>query len=182
MALITSSVKSSDEIFEHEDGWLETTIRKAEYGTSDKGKKYLDVWFDGLPDKVNARCFATVNGKTKEEFRIRNWFRFSNGGVESCKDGMLQHDDDPQNLIGMPINVLVFHNNKGYVDIFREPAPMVMNTDEQEYTEKNVQYWKNKAVMSLKSYMAYFASQDIANFVTPTNDIPVANGGDNTPF
>ena len=86
---------------------------------------------------------------------------------------MLIFDDDAQNLLGMPINILIYHNEGGYVTIYREPAPTVIESEHQKFTDKDVQYWKLKAESSLKSYLAYKGQSVASN--TPVEDIPVAD-------
>ncbi len=102
---------------------------------------------------MNARIYETVNRTTKEEFRISNWFRFSNSGIQEVIDNgsghpVVTYDDDPVNLEGMKINVLFYREQTGdgeYARIWREPAPVIMETDKLSYTEKDVSYWKTRA-------------------------------------
>ena len=64
--------------------------------------------------------------------------------------------DDAANLNGMTINVLFHKDPKDdkYTRIWREPAPVVMETDKLSYTEKNVSFWKNRAENSLNAFQS----------------------------
>ena len=55
----------------------------------------------------------------------------------------------------MTINVLFHKDPKDdkYTRIWREPAPVVMETDKLSYTEKNVAFWKNRAEISLNAIL-----------------------------
>jgi len=109
---------------------------------------------------MNARVYETVNSKTKEEFRISNWFRFANAGIQEVIDNgsghpVITYDDDPANLEGMTINVLFYREQTGdgeYARIWREPAPIVTETDKLSYTEKDVAYHKTRAERSLNTW------------------------------
>ena len=141
-------------------GWKELTIKKAKYD-SYNGKKFMDVWFEDYPDNMNARVYETINKTTHEEFRISNWFRFANAGIQEVIDNGSKHpvvtyDDDPANLNGMTINVLFHKDPKEdkYTRIWREPAPVVMETDKLSYTEENVAFWKSRAERSLNTFQS----------------------------
>ena len=56
----------------------------------------------------------------------------------------------------MTINVLFHKDPKDdkYTRIWREPAPVVMETDKLSYTEKNVSFWKNRAENSLNAFQS----------------------------
>ena len=158
MAIRTVTVGSGSGA-DYEAGWKELTIKQAKYDNYN-GKKFIDIWFDDYPENMNARVYETVNKTTHEEFRISNWFRFTNAGVQEVIDNgsghpVVTYDDDPVNLNGMTINVL-FHREQTtdgeFARIWREPAPVVMETDKLSYTEKDVTYWKNRAERSLNAW------------------------------
>ena len=55
----------------------------------------------------------------------------------------------------MTINVLFYREETGegeYARIWREPAPIVTETDKLSYTEKDVAYHKTRAERSLNSW------------------------------
>ena len=101
-----------------------------------------------------------VNKTTKEEFRISSWFRFANAGIQEVIDNgsgkpVITYDDDTENLNGVEINVLFYRENTGdgeYARIWREPAPVVMDTDQLSYTEKDVSFWKTRSERGLSSW------------------------------
>tara|TARA_R100000789_G_scaffold60445_1_gene57997 strand:+ start:489 stop:1049 length:561 start_codon:yes stop_codon:yes gene_type:complete len=160
MAIRTVTVGSGSGA-DYEPGWKELTIRQAKYGTY-KGTKFIDIWFEGYPDNKNARAYETINKTTNEEFRISNWFMFANAGIQEVIDNdskkpVITYDDDPANLNGMTINVLFYKDSRGdgkYSDIWREPAPVVMDTDKLSYTEENVAFWKSRAERGLNTFQS----------------------------
>ena len=140
-------------------GWKELTIKNAKYGTYNSNK-YIDIWFEDYPDNLNCRAYEAINKQTKEEFRIANWFKFANAGIQEIIDNdsnrpVITYDDDPGNLVGSKINVFFYKeqkNDREYARIWREPAPTVMDTDKMSFTEKDVLYWKDRAERSYLNY------------------------------
>ena len=156
MAIRTITVGSGSGV-DYGEGWHECLMSKAQYGEY-KGKRFIDIWFEGYPDNFNARVFETLNSSTKEEFRIANWFRFSNSGVQEVLEGkntLITYDDDASFLNGMPINVF-FYKEESDAGTFsrpwRDPAPTIMEAEHQTYTEKDVDYWKKRAESGYKSW------------------------------
>ena len=156
MAVKTVTVGSGGS--DYDAGWKQLTIKNAKYDNYN-GNKFIDIWFDDYPDNMNARVYETINKTTHEEFRISNWFRFANAGIQEVIDNGSKHpvvtyDDAAANLNGMTINVLFHKDPKDdkYTRIWREPAPVVMETDKLSYTEKNVAFWKNRAEISLNMF------------------------------
>jgi len=46
------------------------------------------------------------------------------------------------------------HKDGKYTRIWREPAPVVMDTDKLSYTEENVAFWKSRAERSLNTFQS----------------------------
>ena len=142
-------------------GWKELVISKAEYGDYN-GNRYLDIWFEDYPDNKNCRAYEAINTKTKEEFRISNWFRFSQTGIQEVLDDgtgkpIITFDDDASLLAGMPINVYFYEkysekDDRNYAQIWREPAPVAGEGEHLTFTEKDVDYWKRSAEGGLKRW------------------------------
>lgn len=137
------------------NGWKELIISKAKYGDYN-GKRYLDINFEGYPDNFNCRVYEAVNKKTKEEFRISNWFRFTQTGIQEVLDNgegkpIITYDDDASLLAGMPVNVY-FYKEDEYARVWREPAPIVGQGEHLTFTEKDVAYWKRSAEGGLKRW------------------------------
>ena len=159
MAIKTVTVGGST--VDYDEGWKQLTIDNAKYGNYN-GKKYLDIWFEGYPENLNARVYETVNKTTKEEFRISNWFRFTNSGIQEVMDNgsgkpVVTYDDEASNLVGAEVNVYFYKQDTGdgeYARIWREPAPTVFESDQLSYTEKDVSYWKNRSERSLNSWQS----------------------------
>jgi len=160
MAIRTVTIGSGNGA-DYEAGWKELTIKNAKYDHYNSNK-FIDIWFEEYPGNMNARVYEAVNGKTKEEFRISNWFRFANAGILEVIDNgsgkpVIKYDDDTENLSGKEINVLFYRETTGdgeYARIWREPAPIMMETDELSYTEKDVSFWKTRSERSLSSWQA----------------------------
>ena len=160
MAIKTVTIGSGSGA-DYEAGWKELTIKNAKYDHYNNNK-FIDIWFEEYPGNMNARVYEAVNGKTKEEFRISNWFRFANAGIQEVIDSgsghpVITYDDDPVNLEGMTINVLFYREETGegeYARIWREPAPVVIETDKLSYTEKDVAYHKTRAERNLNTWQS----------------------------
>jgi len=136
-------------------GWKELVINKAAYGDYN-GKRYLDIWFEDYPDNFNCRVYEAVNRKTKEEFRISNWFRFSHAGIQEVLDDgtgkpIITYDDDASLLAGMPLNIY-FYKEDEYTRMWREPAPIAGEGEHLTFTDKDVNYWKRNAENGLKRW------------------------------
>jgi len=159
MAIKTVTVGGST--VDYDPGWKQLTIKSAKYDTYN-GKKFMDIWFEDYPVNFNARVYETVNKTTKEEFRISNWFRFTNSGIKEVIDNgtgkpVITYDDDPENLRGATVNVLFYKEstaNGEFARIWREPAPTVMETEKLSYTDKDVSFWKTRSERSLVSYQS----------------------------
>jgi len=142
-------------------GWKELLIKKATYGDYN-GKKYLDISFENYPDHMKTRVWEAINPKTKEEFRISSWFRFTQAGIqEVLNDGgnkpIITYDDDASLLVGMPINVYIHEeystkDDRNYARIWHQPAPVAGEGEHLTFTEKDVSFWKISAQNGLKKW------------------------------
>jgi hypothetical protein len=156
MAIKTITAKAGGGV-DYSPGWKKLKISNAKYGTYNT-KKYIDIWFDGYSDNLNARVYETVNKKTNEEFKISNWFKFSNSGVQevidsNADDVIITYDDDAENLIGSYINVF-FYQDGEYSRVWREPAPILTeSSDGINYTQSDVSYWKTRAERGYNSFI-----------------------------
>ena len=131
-------------------GWRTVTINKATYDTYN-GDKVLDLWFDDLPENMNARVYAKL-GNNGEEFVIAQVFRFANAGLtESLTsangDMVVQFDDTADNLVGHTINAFLHKDPKNtkYNRVLRQFAPTVFENQVEAFTESDVEYWKGRA-------------------------------------
>ena len=160
MAIRTMTVGSGSGA-DFSTGWKELLISKAEYGNYN-GKKYLDVWFDDYPEHMKCRVWAATNPKTKEEFRISSWFRFTQAGIQEVLDNgdnkpIITYDDDASLLAGMPINLYIHDeyspkDDRDYARIWNEPAPIAGEGEHLTFTDKDVSYWKKNAENGLKRW------------------------------
>ena len=137
-------------------GWKTVTVKNAKYGDWE-GKKFLDMTFDGYPDTLNARVYATV-GKNGEEFAIGQVFRFANAGISGGLDGtdgstVLKIDDNPDNLKGKRLNAY-FYKDGQYSRILKQFAPTAFNNDLEIFNDSDVDYWKGRAVQYFNDYVA----------------------------
>ena len=168
MAIRTMTVGSGTGA-DYSTGWKELLISKAEYGNYN-GKKYLEIWFEDYPDNFNCRAYETINTKTKEEFRISSWFRFSQSGIQEVLDDgtgkpIITYDDDASLLKGMPVNVYIHEkysdkHDRSFGKPWSEPAPTAGEGEHLTFTEKDVEYWKRSAENGLKRWEE---SQNSAN-------------------
>ena len=185
MAIKTVTVNSGNGA-DYEAGWKELTIKEAKYDHYNN-TRFMDVWFEDYPDNLNARVYEAVNKTTKEEFRISNWFKFANAGIQEViengsKQSVITYDDDPSGLTGTTINVLFYKDeNTGYARIWRDPAPTIMETDKMSYTEKDVSYWKNRVERDLNTWQSRNGESESAIMATEQSitDLPE---GEEPPF
>lgn len=151
----TMEVRNSG--YQFQNGWQIATIAFAQYGDWN-GVKYIDVYFEKLPETMNMRVWATHNKVTGEEFAIGNLFRFANAGireVESDGNGrkVVKIDDRAELLTGKKLNIFLFRDGSGYFRILPRAAPAepFVNVLE-DVSEDHIQYWKDRA----KFYLEYF--------------------------
>ena len=136
-------------------GWKTVTINGAQYGDWN-GTKYLDLTFEGYPETLNARVYSAI-GKNGEEFAIGQVFRFANAGISGGLEGpegnmLMKIDDEPSNLIGKHLNAF-FYKDGEYSRILKQFAPTEFHNEVENFNEKDVTYWKNKAEKYYRDYV-----------------------------
>ena len=129
------------------EGWHTITISKAAYGEWNE-TKYIDVWFEGYPENFNMRMYAKV-GKDGEEFAIGNLFRFANAGITDALESaegetVIKMNDDAEELTGKTVNVYFYKDGK-FSKVLNQVAPVPFKNIVEEFTEKDVIYFKGKA-------------------------------------
>ena len=139
----------------YEPGWKELTISRAAYGVYND-MQYLDVWFEGYPENLNARIYAK-KGTNGEEFAIGQVFRFADAGITGALDGadgkmVIKMDDNPALLAGKQVNAYFYKDGK-YSRILKQFAPAVFQNAAEEFKEKDVEYWKGKAEKYYTEYV-----------------------------
>ena len=136
-------------------GWKNVVVKNAKYGDWN-GTKFLDLTFEGYPDTLNARVYATT-GKNGEEFAIGQVFRFANAGISGGLEGpegtkVMRIDDEPSNLRGSHLNAY-FYKDGEYSKILKQFAPTVFHNDVEGFNENDVTYWKSKAEKYYHDYV-----------------------------
>ena len=131
-------------------GWHTCTISRAEYGTYSKGdasKKYIDVWFNDMPENMNLRVYETFNKKENTEFKIANLFKYANAGIVGVlkdpngKHPLIQYDDEASGLVGKTVNVYFYKENKtgnNYTRVFDDVAPVPHKGEHLSFSEGDV--------------------------------------------
>ena len=136
------------------EGWKILTIARAAYGVFNEAK-YLDVWFEGYPENLNARIYAKVtNG---EEWAIGQVFRFANAGIDGGLEGtdgkmVIKMDDNPAELAGKEVNIFLYKDGK-YSRILKQFAPIPFENVAEKFTEDDVIYWKGRAEKYFADYV-----------------------------
>jgi len=155
MAIRTTS---SAEGGQYEPGWREVTVKKATYGTWDDSK-YLDVFFEELPENLNLRVYEAYSKKTQEEFALAKFFKLANAGIlEEVIDHngkkCLRFDDAPEGLKGKRIFIRVYKNEEGYSRVLRDiaPVPQEIEGEVLSYSSKDTEYWQKKAEKYYNDY------------------------------
>ena len=148
------------------EGWHTLTISKAEYGDWN-GKTFIDVWFEGYPDKFNIRTFSATNKETHEEFSISRLFKLANAGIidkitsPNGKEA-IQYDDDVEGLTGKVINVLFYKvqgDDKEFIKASDRIAPVKQEGKIISYSDKDVEYYKG---LAQKHYDDFLSKQSSA--------------------
>lgn len=143
----------------YSEGWHTVTISSAEYGEWEGNEgpvKYLDVYFDGYSDKMNLRVYAKTN-KDGEEFAIGKVFRFANAGItDALDDGegnmLVKMDDNPDLLQGKQVNIFLYKDGE-YSRVLKEIAPVPFKNILEEFTDKDVDFWKGKALQYFDKFV-----------------------------
>ena len=136
--------------------WNEVTVTKASYGTYD-GTKYIDIWFDGVPDNCNLRCYEKISEKSGEEFAIARIFKYANAGIQNVvsqdgKSDIITYDDEPQGLVGKKMWVYFYKGKSGYTTPLDQPAPVAQQGEHISYSEEDVDSLKDHAFRYYSKY------------------------------
>jgi len=136
-------------------GWHTKLISKAEYGDYN-GTKYIDVYFDELPESLNMRVYEKKNANG-EEFAIGNLFRYANAGITSALEGanntkVIKLDDSPEVLMGKSINIYI-HKDGKYSRVLNQCAPTEFENVVESFSADDVQFWKDRAEKYFKEYV-----------------------------
>ena len=115
-------------------GWTTVTISKAVDGEYN-GTRYIDLYFDSMPDNLKCRIWSAINKDTKEDFGIGNLFYYANAGL-TIEDGSVSIDDSANHLKGKKLNVLFYINDNGYTDAAQRVVPIVREGFSESYIEK----------------------------------------------
>ena len=137
------------------DGWNTLTINNAAYGDYN-GSKYLDVWFEGLPESLNMRVYEAKNAEG-EEFAIGQIFRFANAGIMEGLEGpdgntVIKLSDDAELLKSSQLNVFIYKDGQ-YSRVCKQPAPTVFENAADSFSEDDVKFWKDKAENYFQKYV-----------------------------
>ena len=137
------------------DGWNSLTISNAAYGEYN-GSKYLDIWFDGLPESLNMRVYEAKNSEG-EEFAIGQIFRFANAGIMEGLEGpdgntVIKFSDNEDNLKACTLNVYIYKDGK-YSRVCIQPAPTTFDNAADSFSEDDVKFWKDKAEAYFQKYV-----------------------------
>ena len=136
------------------EGWKILTIARAAYGVFNEAK-YLDVWFEGYPENVNARIYEKkTNG---EEWAIGQVFRFANAGITGGLEGpdgklVIKMDDSPSQLAGKEVNIYLYKEGK-YSRILKQFAPAPFTNVAETFSDDDVEYWKGRAEKYFTEYV-----------------------------
>ena len=136
-------------------GWHTKTITKAEYGEYGESK-FLDVWFEDLPESLNMRVYANVNS-SGEEWAIGNVFRYANAGITGALEGqnntkVIKISDDTAELIGKTVNIYI-HKDGKYSRVLNQCVPTEFENVVEKFAANDVQYWKDRAEAYFMKYV-----------------------------
>ena len=173
----------------YEPGWKTVTISRAAYGVYNE-MQYLDVWFEGYPENLNARIYAKKSN-SGEEFAIGQVFRFANAGITGALDGtdgkmVIKMDDNPVHLAGKEVNVYFYKDGK-YSRILKQFAPIPFENAAETFTDKDIEYWKTKAEKYFNDFVEPKLNEDEGSnteFVSSatTNETSTISDTDAIPF
>tara|TARA_R110002074_G_scaffold77049_1_gene174907 strand:- start:138 stop:662 length:525 start_codon:yes stop_codon:yes gene_type:complete len=158
------------------EGWHTLTISNAEYGELDNGSKYIDVWFDGYPDNFNQRVYAKI-GKDNQEFAIGNLFRYANAGITDALESatgetVIKMNDDASELKGKSVNAYFYKDGK-FTRILSQVAPTPFKNIVEEFTDKDVVYFKGRAEAFFSKWVEPKIKDEPAEEVFDTSDMPL---------
>ena len=129
-------------------GWKELTITKAEDGEH-SGTRFIDLYFEGLPDNLNCRIWSAVNKETGQDFGIGNLFYYADAGLIETENGELSIDDDVKHLKGKMLNVYFYENEAGYTTAAQRVVPTIRDSFNESYVTKlktRAEEWASKRV------------------------------------
>ena len=143
-------------------GWHELTVSTAKYGDYN-GSKFLELGFKDYPENFTLRIYAK-KGKDGEEFAIGNVFRYANAGINEVLEGtggdkVVKLDDSAENMVDKTLNVF-FYKDGDYTRAYSSVAPIVFENAIDKFTEKDVEYWKNRAEKRFNDYTPGGATLD----------------------
>jgi len=159
-------------------GWHTLKISNAAYGEWN-GSKYIDVWFDGYPENFNMRIYAKV-GKDGEEFAIGNLYRFADAGITDALQSaegetVIKMDDSAEALTDKTVNAYFYKDGK-FTRILSQVAPVSFKNIVEEFTDKDVTYFKGKAESFFSKWVEPKLKNEPTETVeetnTATSDIP----------
>ena len=162
------------------EGWHTLTISKAEYGEW-TGSKFIDVWFEGYPENFNMRMYAKI-GKDGEEFAIGNLYRFANAGITDALESaegetVIKMDDSAEALAGKVVNVMFYKDGK-FNKILQNVAPVPFKNIVEEFTEKDVTYFKGKA----EAFFAKWVEPKLKDEPVETDEVAIETSTSDIPF
>ena len=148
----TLTVKQGGSIWS--TGWHTLTVSTAKYGDY-SGSKFLELGFKDYPDNFTLRIYAKV-GKDGEEFAIGNVFRYANAGITEVLEGtggdkVVKLDDSTEQLVGKQLNIF-FYKDGEYTRAYSSVAPTVFENAIDTFTDKDVEFWKQKAETRFQNY------------------------------
>ena len=161
------------------EGWHELTVSTAKYGDYNESK-FIELGFKDYPDNFTLRIYAKI-GKDGEEFAIGNVFRFANAGITEVLEGtggdkVVKLDDSAENMVNRTLNIF-FYKDGEYTRAYSSVAPTVFENAIDNFTESDVQYWKNRAETRFKNYTP---GNGISNTVTTADFVTDAPKATNT--
>ena len=135
-------------------GWHELTISTAKYGTYNESK-FLELAFENYPENFTLRIYAK-KGKDGEEFAIGNVYRFANAGITEVLEGtggdkVVKIDDSAEQMVDTKLNIL-FYKDGEYTRAYSSVAPTVFENGIDNFTDKDVDFWKGKAETRFQNY------------------------------
>ena len=135
-------------------GWHTLTVSTAKYGTYNDSK-FLEIGFKDYPDNFTLRVYAK-KGRDGEEFAIGNVYRFANAGITEVLEGtggdkVVKLDDSAEQMVNRQLNIF-FYKDGDYTRAYSSVAPTVFENGIDTFTEKDVEYWKDKAETRFQNY------------------------------
>ena len=158
-------------------GWHELTISTAKYGDYN-GSKFLELAFNDYPENFTLRIYAK-KGKDGEEFAIGNVFRFANAGITEVLEGtggdkVVKLDDSAENMVGQSLNIF-FYKDGDYTRAYSSVAPTVFENGIDTFTEKDVEYWKDKAETRFRNYTPGNGTVNTNGTITENGSVGVSH-------